>query len=88
MHICYLKLLFLLKLSCKLSRDIIVFSCFVQQTEWPFEIFCDQLMADLFDSSWEKRHGAAMALREIIRLHGKGAAVNVNASLEQVGLVL
>ena len=41
--------------------------------EWPYERLCEVLSADLFDESWDVRHGAAMALREIIRVHGAGA---------------
>ncbi|TVY23493.1 putative helicase [Lachnellula hyalina] len=41
--------------------------------EWPYERLCDFLMVDLFDPQWETRHGAAMGLREIIRVHGGGA---------------
>jgi TATA-binding protein-associated factor len=41
--------------------------------EWPYERLCDFLMVDLFDPQWETRHGAAMGLREIIRVHGAGA---------------
>lgn len=41
--------------------------------DWPLEWFCDQLSQDLFSSSWEIRHGAATALREIITVHGHGA---------------
>ena len=41
--------------------------------EWPFERLCEFLMIDLFDHSWEIRHGAAMALREVARVHGAGA---------------
>ena len=41
--------------------------------EWPFERLCEVLMVDLFDHHWEIRHGAAMALREVIRVHGSGA---------------
>ncbi|KAL9101790.1 MAG: hypothetical protein Q9163_002986 [Psora crenata] len=41
--------------------------------EWPFERLCEVMVADLFDSSWDIRHGAAMGLREVIRVHG-GAA--------------
>ncbi|KAL8966815.1 MAG: hypothetical protein Q9183_003197, partial [Haloplaca sp. 2 TL-2023] len=41
--------------------------------EWPFERLCEFLMIDLFDHSWEVRHGAAMALREVVRVHGAGA---------------
>lgn len=41
--------------------------------EWPYERLCEFLMVDLFDHSWEIRHGAAMGLREVIRVHGAGA---------------
>ncbi|KAI9750007.1 MAG: TATA-binding protein-associated factor mot1, partial [Chaenotheca gracillima] len=41
--------------------------------EWPYERLCEFLMVDLFDPSWEIRHGAAMGLREVIRVHGAGA---------------
>jgi TATA-binding protein-associated factor len=41
--------------------------------EWPYERLSELLMVDLFDSQWETRHGAAMGLREIIRVHGGGA---------------
>ncbi|KAI9708364.1 MAG: TATA-binding protein-associated factor mot1 [Bogoriella megaspora] len=41
--------------------------------EWPYEKLCDLLMVDMFDHTWEVRHGSAMALREIIRVHGAGA---------------
>ena len=41
--------------------------------EWPFERLCEVLAVDLFDHHWETRHGAAMGLREVIRVHGKGA---------------
>lgn len=40
---------------------------------WPYELLCDFLRADLFDPNWEIRHGAAMGLREVIRVHGAGA---------------
>lgn len=40
---------------------------------WPFELLCDFLKIDLFDPNWEIRHGAAMGLREVIRVHGAGA---------------
>ncbi|KAF2744894.1 hypothetical protein M011DRAFT_470196 [Sporormia fimetaria CBS 119925] len=41
--------------------------------EWPFERLCEFLSLDLFHHAWEARHGAAMGLREVIRVHGKGA---------------
>lgn len=44
-----------------------------ENTEWPFERLCELLLVDLFDPNWEIRHGAAMGLREVIRVHGKGA---------------
>ncbi|QIW95520.1 hypothetical protein AMS68_001038 [Peltaster fructicola] len=42
-------------------------------SEWPYERLCEFLTVDLFDSQWEIRHGAAMGLRELIRVHGAGA---------------
>nr|CAD7432737.1 unnamed protein product [Timema monikensis] len=49
-----------------------------EAVEWPFESFCDRLCQDLFSLSWEVRHGAATALREVIRLHGAGAGKSAN----------
>lgn len=40
-------------------------------TQWPLTWFCDQLAAQLFSVSWESRHGAATALRELIVTCGK-----------------
>lgn len=45
----------------------------VSGAEWPFERLCELLEVNLFDSSWEIRHGASLGLREIIRVHGHGA---------------
>ncbi|KAI1306108.1 TATA-binding protein-associated factor mot1 [Mortierella claussenii] len=42
-------------------------------TEWPFEGVCDLLCMDLFDSSWEIRHGAGIGLREVLKVQGSGA---------------
>lgn len=41
------------------------------------EWFCDQLSQDLFCSSWEARHGAATALREVLTVHGRGAGKSI-----------
>ncbi|XP_074093959.1 histone acetyltransferase 1 [Cotesia typhae] len=41
--------------------------------DWPLEAFSESLCQDLFSQKWEIRHGAATALREFVRLHGKGA---------------
>ncbi|RAK71016.1 DNA-binding ATPase [Aspergillus fijiensis CBS 313.89] len=40
---------------------------------WPYDPMCEFLMVDIFDPNWEVRHGAAMALREVIRVQGAGA---------------
>lgn len=45
----------------------------LEGTEWPFERLCEFLKIDLFDPQWETRHGAAMGLREVVRVHGGGA---------------
>ncbi|KAK0621437.1 hypothetical protein B0T17DRAFT_534049 [Bombardia bombarda] len=49
----------------------------MEGTEWPYERLCDFLKVDLFDSQWETRHGAAMGLREIARVHGAGSGRRV-----------
>lgn len=41
--------------------------------DWPFERLCEHLMVDMFDHNWEIRHGAAMALRDVLRVHGGSA---------------
>lgn len=45
--------------------------------EWPLERLCDVLKVDMFDSDWGVRHGALLALREVMRSHGKGAGREV-----------
>lgn len=40
---------------------------------WPFEGLVEILTLDLSDPKWETRHGAAIGLREVFRLHGAGA---------------
>ncbi|KAJ0979707.1 hypothetical protein J5N97_015181 [Dioscorea zingiberensis] len=42
---------------------------------WPFTNFVEQLIHDIFDPIWEVRHGAIMALREILTHQGSCAAV-------------
>ena len=51
--------------------------------EWPFERLCEVMVADLLDSNWEVRHGAAMGLREVIRTHGAGAGRESGKSKEE-----
>ncbi|KAH9900563.1 SNF2 family domain-containing protein [Xylariomycetidae sp. FL2044] len=45
----------------------------LQGSEWPYERLCDFLKIDIFEPQWETRHGAALGLREILRVHGAGA---------------
>ncbi|XP_069123766.1 TATA-binding protein-associated factor 172-like [Argopecten irradians] len=52
--------------------------------EWPFETFCELLMNDLFQSTWESRHGAATGLREVVKLHGQSAGMSVDTPSDQV----
>ncbi|EAQ91229.1 hypothetical protein CHGG_03164 [Chaetomium globosum CBS 148.51] len=52
----------------------------MEGAEWPYERLCEFLKIDLFDAQWETRHGAAMGLREIIRVHGAGAGRRRNKS--------
>ncbi|XP_028801250.1 TATA-binding protein-associated factor BTAF1 isoform X1 [Neltuma alba] len=42
---------------------------------WPFHIFVEQLIIDMFDPVWEVRHGSVMALREILTHQGSSAGV-------------
>ena len=55
------------------EKSLIQTEAEVDGIEWPFEHLCEFLMVDLFDHNWEVRHGAAMALREVVRVHGAGA---------------
>lgn len=46
--------------------------------DWPLESFVEILRQDLFSQKWEVRHGAATALRELLKLHGEGDANLIN----------
>ncbi|KAH9489880.1 btaf1 RNA polymerase II, B-TFIID transcription factor-associated, 170kDa [Bulinus truncatus] len=59
----------------------------VMPEDWPFQNFCEVLMNDLFHSSWEIRHGAASGLREVIKIHGKGAGKAVDIPSNQLSSV-
>lgn len=50
---------------------------FIAGGGWPFQNLCGQLCVDLLDPAWEVRHGAASALREVLRCQAGGAAVTV-----------
>lgn len=59
--------------------------------DWPLQPFAENLCHDLFSQKWEVRHGAATALRELIRLHGKGMIYNTHIltsrNCNQVGII-
>lgn len=50
--------------------------------EFPFEALCNRLKYDMFEPTWETRHGALLCLREIIRVHGSNAGKIKGESLE------
>ncbi|XP_059929981.1 TATA-binding protein-associated factor 172 isoform X1 [Gadus macrocephalus] len=52
--------------------------------EWPLESFCEELCNDLFNPSWEVRHGAGTGLREILKFHGRGGGKLVGSTAEQM----
>lgn len=45
---------------------------------WQFQGVYELLLNDLFDENWEVRHGSALGLRELIRVHGNGAGRVMN----------
>lgn len=60
---------------------------------WPLSKITQSYAEDLFNPSWEIRHGAAICLREIVRSHGKSAgrradlSAKSNETLNQLWLV-
>ncbi|XP_060697914.1 TATA-binding protein-associated factor 172 isoform X1 [Hemiscyllium ocellatum] len=59
-------------------------SLFDESNEWPLESFCEELCNDLFNSSWEVRHGAGTGLREILKAHGKSGGKVGDSTLEEI----
>ena len=51
--------------------------------EWPLSLFCTQLVTDLFSPKWEKRHGAATGLRELIKNHGVSGGLVAGCTPEE-----
>jgi len=47
----------------------------VEAGGWPLTRTCESLAYSLFSPRWEERHGAAAALREVLRAHAASAAV-------------
>ena len=50
----------------------------VQPGQWPWDGVVKVLEVDLFSTAWEVRHGAALALREIIKVQGKCGGMRGN----------
>ncbi|XP_062927802.1 TATA-binding protein-associated factor 172 isoform X2 [Mobula hypostoma] len=59
-------------------------SSFDESNEWPLESFCEELCNDLFNPSWEVRHGAGTGLREILKAHGKSGGKIGDSTLEEI----
>ena len=57
----------------------------IQAGGWPFQALCNSLCAALLSPRWEFRHGAATALREVLRTHASSAAVQAPLSAEPSG---
>ncbi|KAK2530509.1 Btaf1 [Columba guinea] len=55
-----------------------------EANEWPLESFCEEVCNDLFNPSWEVRHGAGTGLREILKAHGKSGGKMGDSSLEEM----
>jgi len=55
----------------------------IDPNEWQLAALCDDLTGDIFDTSWEVRHGAAMGLRDLLRHHAAAAGKWANTSLQQ-----
>jgi TATA-binding protein-associated factor len=56
----------------KPKPEISSLGVFSSGDEWPFEGLCEQLSFDLFSLKWETRHGAAIGLRQLLKVHGSG----------------
>lgn len=53
---------------------------------WPLEAWCCWLGAELFASAWEARHGAATALRHVLKLHGHAVGKERGMGSEEMEL--
>jgi TATA-binding protein-associated factor len=58
--------------SYKPKPDISALGVYSSGDEWPFEGLCEQLSFDLFSPKWETRHGAAIGLRQLLKVQGSG----------------
>ncbi|GLB35068.1 putative protein with domain of unknown function (DUF3535) [Lyophyllum shimeji] len=49
---------------------------------WPWDGVCKVLQVDLFSAAWEVRHGAAMALRELLKIQGQYGGMRDGSSFQ------
>lgn len=47
------------------------------------ETFCNKLYTDLFNSSWEIRHGSAVSLRELMKTHISGGGISSFMTIDE-----
>nr|XP_028585647.1 TATA-binding protein-associated factor 172 isoform X3 [Podarcis muralis] len=55
-----------------------------ETNEWPLESFCEEVCNDLFNPSWEIRHGAGVGLREVLKAHGKSGGKIGDSTIEEM----
>ena len=55
----------------------------VQPGTWVWDGLVKLLEVDLFSAAWEVRHGAAMALREVLKLQGKYGGMKAELSWDE-----
>ncbi|XP_061491537.1 TATA-binding protein-associated factor 172 [Rhineura floridana] len=55
-----------------------------EANEWPLESFCEEVCNDLFNPSWEIRHGAGIGLREVLKAHGKSGGKIGDSTVEEM----
>ena len=60
----------------------------IAEGAWPFAAMCEQACLNVLAADWETRHGAAVALREVLRSHAASAGVDVPLLPEPSGEIL
>ncbi len=55
---------------------------------WALQYAADQMIVDLLDTAWEVRHGAAMGLRELLRLGAGAMGVQAPVADETSGWIM
>jgi TATA-binding protein-associated factor len=51
--------------------------------EWPFKHFVSSLQEGLLNTAWEIRHGAALGIREILKVQGRSGGMMAGATRQQ-----